>query len=823
MLTIRKLAIASVSLLALSAPAMAQDAAAEDAVAEDAVAEDAGAYADSGDIVVQARRRDESVQDVPAVVNAVTSASIQKLNLRRLEDVASVVPGLALAGNSNGIGSTTSMRGVQHDVIASGDAGTVQYYYNEAPVSSGVVLQGLYDIELVEVLRGPQGTLKGRAAPSGSISITFRRPDLDEVGGYAMGTVNDINGFNVNGAMNLPLIEDKLGLRIAGLVSDDNGNDVHALTNGRRLKNSTEAGRISLRADPFDGVFVVDASYSTLTSDVRQYTQVESMNQFDAGLGASPVTIRAKDRLAVNRIPLEVRTRIENYNINAQLHAYGQRLVYVGNWARQSFKGSDSSRAGDRAGLFENPYGLLLDRTGAPVDGSVVPFSQPNNSRGDTDTHELRLQNEDRIAGMFDYVVGALSYKINAPTNFSEVGGAIPAADGTLAGVILVPLQRFNHSEEKSIFGNITAHIGDRAELSGGLRHIWYKTDAGVRGCNADFTTCVNIPSLATPADLRKQEATIFQVSGKYEFTDNLMGYVSYGTSWRPSTVVIGGPTAPSAAQQQFLGSDPEKSKSVEAGIKSSWLDNRLRLNVTAYYQEFDNYAYRAPGIGVYARDFASATQPVRAYNFISGVPIEVKGVEADVSFAVTPNWSISGNVAYADGKIKNGTIACLDLNGDGVPDTVTGVPTAAELDAATGADGVSACQVTQRANASSPWNFTIQSEYVRPLSDRMDGFLRGLYTWKGNAFGDPQNVYDSVDAYGLLNLYAGVRDPNGAWEIMAYGKNVTNTFRVLTRSNGPETTNLVGVGPVSTNYFAITSTQPQEFGITARFAFGSR
>jgi len=817
MRTIRNLAIASVSVLALAVPAMAQDAAADEAAAVETSS--AGGYA-SDDIVVQARRRDESVQDVPAVVNAVTSAAIDKLNIRRLEDVASVVPGLALASNSNGIGSTTSMRGVQHDVIASGDAGTVQYYFNEAPVSSGVVLQGLYDIELVEVLRGPQGTLKGRAAPSGSISMTFRRPDLHEVGGYAQGTVNDINGYNINGAMNLPIIDGKLGIRVAGLVSDDDGNRVHPLTNGQRLKNSTEAGRISVRADPFDGVFVVDASYSTLTSDVRQYTQVESMNQLDAAFGASPTTIRAKDRLAVNRIPTEVRTRIENYNVNAQLNLYGQRLVYVGNWARQSFQGSDPTRAGDRAGLFENPYGLQYDRTGTPVGSGTIPFSQPNNSRGDTDTHEIRLQNEDRVAGMFDYVVGFLSYKIDSPTSFQEVGGGIANPDGTLNGVVLVPLQRFNNSTEKSVFGNITAHIGDRAELSGGVRHIWFDSDAGVRGCGNNFVGCVDIPTLRTIAD---HEATIFSVSGKYEFTDDLMGYVSYGTSWRPNTVVIGGPTAPSAAQQQFLGSPPEKSKSVEAGIKSSWLDNRLRLNVTAFYQDFDNYAYRAPGVGVYAIDFASATQPVRAYNFISAVPIEVKGVEADLSFAITPNWNIAGNVAYADGKIKNGTIACLDLNQDGVPDTVTGVPTLGQLQGATGADGVSACQVTQRANSASPWNFTVQSEYSRSLSQNADGFVRGLYTWRGNAFGDPQNAYDSVDAYGLLNLYAGVRDPDGAWEIMAYGKNVTNAFRVLSRSNGPETTNLVGVGPVSTNYFAINSTQPREFGITARFAFGSR
>jgi iron complex outermembrane receptor protein len=819
MLTIRKLAIASVSLLALATPAMAQDAAAEGTGEE---------FVESNEIVVQARRRDESVQDVPAVVNAVTAASIDKLNLRRLEDVASVVPGLELQANSNGIGSTTSLRGVQFDVIASGDSGTVQYYYNEAPVSSGVVLGGLYDIEMVEVLRGPQGTLKGRAAPSGAISMTFRRPDLDEVGGYAMGTVNDINGYNVNGAINLPIISDKLGLRIAGLVSDDDGNRVHPITGGQDLENRTEAARISLRADPFDGVFVVDGSYSTLSTNSLQYIQSESMSRFDDGFAASPVEITAKDRKAANRLPIENNSRIENFNVNAQLHGFGQRLTYVGNWARQNFGGFDPSRDGDRAGLFDNPYGLQYqanrDRTISVVQPArVVPFSQPNDSSADTDTHEIRLQNEDRIAGMFDYVAGFMSYKIESLTSFKQAAGGVAAPDGSLVGVILTPLQRFNSSEENSVFGNLTAHITDRAELSGGVRHIWYKTDAGVRACSNDFAICQNIDALGTKPEDRKDQATIFSVSGKYEFTNDLMGYVSYGTSWRPNTVVIGGPTVPSPVQKQFLGSPAEKSKSIEGGVKSTWLDGRLHLNLTAYYQKFDNYPYRSPGSGVYSIDIANTTAPVKAFNYITAVPVEVKGLEAEASFAITRHWNLSANVSYADGKIKNSDIPCVDLNSDGIPDVVTSAPTLAQLQLATGANGVSVCNVSQRANAASPWNATLTTEYTHPLADNVDGFLRGLFTWKGNAIGDPQNVYDSVDGYGLLNLFAGVRAPDGAWEITAYGKNLTNAFRVLSRSNGAEGTVLNGVTNSSTNYFAITSTQPREFGVTARFAFGSR
>jgi iron complex outermembrane recepter protein len=124
--------------------------------------------------------------------------------------------------------------------------------------------------------------------------------------------------------------------------------------------------------------------------------------------------------------------------------------------------------------------------------------------------------------------------------------------------------------------------------------------------------------------------------------------------------------------------------------------------------------------------------------------------------------------------------------------------------------------------------------EYSRPLNDRMDGYLRGLFTWKGNSVNDPVNAFDDVPGYGILNLYAGLRASNGAWEMSLYGKNITNTFRVLTRSNGPSVTSLragiplgpppvVSSGPIAGSYYGITVTEPREFGINLRFAFGSR
>jgi len=231
MRNIRKLVLASVSVWAMSSPAFAQGT--------------AGGSSDeattaSGDIIVSARRRDESAQDVPLVVNAVTSQTLEKLNIRELKDISSVVPGLALTPNNTGTGSISTLRGINFDINSSGNNGTVEFYLNDAPITSLAVLQSMFDIGQIEVLRGPQGTLRGRASPSGSITVTTRRPDLDEIGGYVTGTVNNNGGVNLNGAVNVPIIKGMLALRVAGLFDDNRVNEIESV-NAPGLKPSSHS------------------------------------------------------------------------------------------------------------------------------------------------------------------------------------------------------------------------------------------------------------------------------------------------------------------------------------------------------------------------------------------------------------------------------------------------------------------------------------------------------------------------------------------------------------------------------------------------------
>lgn len=874
----RHMFFAGVSICALATPSYAQEKPADDGAASTS----------STEIIVSARRRDEAVQDVPAVVNAVTSDAIEKLNLRRFEDVTALVPGYSVNTARGSAGIVSEMRGVSFNSNASGGNTTVEYYLNDAVAFGGTVTTAMFDVAQIDVLRGPQGTLRGRATPSGSVNITTRSPDLSEVGGYFSSTIDDNSGWNLNGAMNIPIIDGKLAVRLAGVVAEDELDQVRALTNSEDPGSESRALRASVRADPMDGVFVLDFRYTNIYRTQTNYAQVESANQaFPTVFGASPTTIAGSDRLGVTGLAATQRIKYEIYNWQAQLNLYGQSLTYVGAVTKGSFRSADPQ---DTMGVFATDsgpnytsraafQGYAGARTicqigyaatiyapsvclplGAGSTGSSVNFENVQETFSTNTSHELRLQNEDRVGGIFDYVIGGFIFdtKSNIPflarSAFGQGGttpiwapGLLPAPSGAnigtllattpptgsttvapyIAGILTTDIYIVNPTREESIFGNLTVHIGERTEISGGMRHIWFQNDFSQyqsQGIGSGATPPAGTAATVQPTS--KQSHTIFASSIKHNLNDDFMVYASLGSSWRPGRI---NPSSvdrslATARQLAYLEIQPETSTSYEAGFKSSLFDRRLRLNVTGFYQKYNNFAYATPTQIAYVNTAGTLARAT----FVASVPAEVKGVEAEFNLAVTPNWNIGGVVSYVDGMIKGGVLPCQDANPrDGIADSTSA--TAAQIIAANTTDRIGSCTVTQRSSALPRWSGTITTEYAQPLGGNLDGYLRGLFTWKGSAIGDPANPYDSVSAYGLLNLFLGVRDADGAWEISLYGKNITNTFRVLTRTPGAlatvgQPTTIYGSNSTaSTNYFGITSTPPREFGVSLRFTFGSR
>jgi iron complex outermembrane receptor protein len=218
---------------------------------------------------------------------------------------------------------------------------------------------------------------------------------------------------------------------------------------------------------------------------------------------------------------------------------------------------------------------------------------------------------------------------------------------------------------------------------------------------------------------------------------------------------------------------------------------------------------------------------------FVAPVPVEVNGVEGELGFDITRRWNVDFIASYALGKIKNGIVPCTDINSDGIPDNSSAVPTLAQLLAATGNNHLSTCKVTQRSSDQSPFSATITTEFTQPISSGTNGFLRGLLSLYGNSQGDPVYAFDGYKGYGLLNVFAGVRGSDNSWELTFFAKNVAGINKATTIFNGgPAQTSyqrltlpaFTAVGQTfSSNYAQIASTPLREFGLTFRYALGSR
>jgi iron complex outermembrane recepter protein len=801
MRTVRNLAIASVSLLSLATPAYAQDA----EVDEEAVS--------GTEIIVSARRRDEQIQEVPMVVQAVTAQELANLNIREFKDIQSLVPGLSLGQSANGIGAQASLRGIAFDVNASGNNGTIEFYMNDAHISAGMLFQSLFDVGQIEVQRGPQGTLRGRASPSGSITVTTKKPDLNEVGGYMSGTVNDIGGWNVNGAMNVPIIADKLAIRVAGIVDENDDNEVRSINSSLEPSRKTQGIRASVQFNPFD-ILDLGFSYTSSQRKVITFDQVVSANIADPTLPASPLAINGNQRLSVMNVPRDFQQQFKVYNWQAELRLFGQKLNYVGAINKQRL---DSFAPNDIGAFFSTAF-----------PATAFGAGQTTLTLSTEKTHEIRLSNEERIAGIFDYVIGHLWDDTDVPTALVQqtvlfASNPPSASLSNLFAVINTPVNRNGTTSERSYYGNITAHIGEATEISGGVRRIKYHSDGQLL-----------INNVVVPAanEDRTLHATIFQGAVKHRLNENLLAYASYGTSWRPgsatNSIIFRDNIAPTPALAALYFPEAEKSKSVEVGIKTDFLDKRLRFNLSAYHQTFDNFAFSARSLIFGGVNSANVNSVFVANPAIAvGVPAKVDGIEGELQFRASDRWSLGIVAAYAKSKLRNATIPCNDYSPvDGQPDTVSTLPDYATVNTASGGDNVQFCTSNARAGSGAPFSATVQSEYNLPVFANADGYIRGLMTYNGKSQNDPINSFDDVKAYAVVNLFAGIRGSDGDWELGLFAKNVFNAQRALltgaTASTTPYRT-FAGAFNGATTYRTVTYTDPREFGVTLRMAFGSR
>ncbi|WP_449473932.1 TonB-dependent receptor [Sphingobium chungangianum] len=775
-----------------------------------------------GEIVVTATREARSLQSVPMSVNVATGEQLQKLNIFDAKDVQQLAPGLEMT-NTTGRNNSTTLRGISFDP----DQGTdpaVQVYFNEIPTDAQTVYTALYDIKQIEVLRGPQGLLRGISAPAGAITISTARPSFDEIEGYAQTTATTRGGYNAQGGVSLPF-SDKIALRVAALVDGNRLNNVRNVNTGERSRSRTESARLTLGLRPTENLTAY-ITYQYLYADNRQMQQVigsGNMSTFDAGafLGGALVpnsSTRSGPALGVDDYAAVAEGTSRNIN---ESHIVNLAIDWDLGPATLSFVGAhqDSRLKGQRD----------LDV------GNAVP-NYISNSFGPTpfvyDTVEMRLatNNKDGLGGG----IGVFYSKIGGTTRIFQPGdsfifpfeqndslntlGALPYLP--IATEIIVPVDR----SIWSFNANLNFRRGGLA-IEGGLRYSIIKsvnvsrlglsTPGNSLLCTGDPIVdavsfgCLPASYPATdiiPANLRNtsDKPITGGLTISYQLMPSINIFASYGHSFRAGSV---SPGLPDGMSDDLILTQPEKTDSIEAGVKGSFAGRRLHYAVSVYYQKLDNFLNRFSGI--YYQSTVAAP-PTGFFDFNYNGDARIKGIEGSLDGRITRDWDFGVSAAYTRARYRNALLPCNDFAGTGRPNR-DGAATV------TGPGNVSFCASNGRIGETPDFSLTANTEIRFPM-DSVTPFLRGLLTYRPGFYSDRIDYdYRSRE---MLNLFVGLRAEDSKWEFTLFAKNVLNQKRIANISQGNAVVGTSSGVDYDSGYRTVNVTNPREFGLTGNFKF---
>lgn len=760
------------------------------------------------EIVVTASKREQALKDVPMSVDVATGEQLEKYNLFDFKNLPALAPGLQLS--SNGRNTTATLRGISFDPDIGGPA-AIGVYFNEVPVDINVVSTAMYDVQQVEVLRGPQGTLRGRTAPAGAITITTRRADLSSVEGQAQATITDDGGRNVQAAISVPLVTDRLALRIAGLVDRNRGNHVFNVTRGERSRQRTESVRATLSFEPTDS-FSGSLIYQYLDSDLRQTTQVFGTGNQPSLLSParSGPAITPQDRLGVAE-GLSYFTNRTHFLVADARWELGN-VMLSGLAAYQDIK------------LFSQSD----QDSGNAVPGFEQFLTVPNPTKNYT--AELRLDSD--FEGVFNFTVGAFynKNKAHSPSTFrvdTLFANAVPRTPFP-AAMFSLPIRAFvdiyNNSEDLAGFGNLRFQFTDRLRLEAGARITRNKSFAqSFLTVSSPGGIGLPIPGFTNPSELptvdpRFVNQTAHPLTGtaslSYDWTPELTTYATYGRSFRRGSAALGVTTQ---LDSSLLVLRPERSDAIEVGLKSQLLDRRVSFNLSAYYQKFDGYI----GLTTVATSTA-ANGVIDGGNFTASFNGDAvaKGIEMQLDAAITPAWDAGLGVSYNKARYDYALTPCNDFNFDGEADS-EGTP------AVPVGQQVSYCRRNDRLSDTPAFALTATSEVRAPLGFAQ-GFLRGLLTHSGSFLLDEADY--RVRASTNLNLYAGLRDEDGRWELSIFARNMFNAKRIQGMGDGelqaatrylqPPPAGSLASPPFRSGYRTVSTRLPRELGLTLSFNF---
>ncbi len=651
------LGLAASSLVALltSTSAFAQAAVAP--------AEEAASAAAADDIVVTARRREESIQNVPVTVSVMNAATLEARGVRSEGDLQIAFPGLVIRSSNVSNQLNYVIRGESVDAYSGSPPG-VQPYVNDVPflVSQATAF---FDLDNIQVVKGPQGTLFGRNSTGGAVLFQTKAP-VDEFAGYASVQYGNLNRLITEAAINIPMSE-KAALRLAGSVTSG-GAYVRNLYDGSKLGNRNErSGRATLKLSPTEGLtnstmVQISRSHGTSAPNTAYYAipcgEPSSFNSclyspsnpnfinqingsaipgypngfvFPGGFQALPDFQRAQGKYVINQ------------NATFRFRSTSDLIIN-----RTEYELSDAVSLKNIFGYSRtiNQINYDTDYSPYPIIGQNAPGLSPG-AKQDIETGRTRTySNEFQVSGKamedrLTYIAGL--FYIHAQDDYLS-----PLVITTLAPpVISIPVA-YNASTvntSKAIFGQATYKLSDQTNLTVGGRYTWEK---------------INIKQLSRslfgPGNPQsaKQDNPSWTFTLDHHFDKSVMAYITQRGSWRrggfnPFNPPTATPQTPATGSggNYFL---PEKIVDVELGVKFDGriADMPVRANVAVYHNWVKNIQKTAYVVVAGTASSAAVNVPRS----------KIKGIEGELYVRPADWLRLGGSITYTDAKFtKNKSI----------------------------------------------------------------------------------------------------------------------------------------------------------------------
>jgi iron complex outermembrane receptor protein len=731
------------ALMATGAPAFAAEAA--------AAAPDAAASGTIEEVVVTAQKRAESIQDVPLSIMAVSAKAMESKGVQDATDLERLVPNLRLDATAQQTGVAIRVRGMGAASNAAIDPSVAPYIDGVFIPRPGAALSTFLDVESVEVMRGPQGTLFGRNATVGALSLKTYAPDLGGFSAKVGAQAGSYGERQIDGMVNLP-VNDKFGVRAAVLANSTDGFVKNKLDGKTYGQKDLVEGRLSAKWKPTDDLtWTGRLDYAHQSGDGVNLNQVDTstasaaqLAAYTARLGGNPSTLSYPPSFTANQLYKNLNLNDNQWGIASDLNyqvAGGYTLRLIDSYRDWKNEQSD----GD---VLFTPMDLL---------------SRDSTFSSKSQSHELQFISPKGalLGGKLDFVSGLYyfdeDYKIGEAFNVGSqfCGFAAPASlvavcnsfpkNGAANGAFT------QNATSKAVYVQGTYAITPTLDFILGGRETWDKK-------SGTFVQTLQNPLLAST--LRAPENTALSFSDSqpnwranlsWHAAPGIMAFVTYSTGYKSGGLNSSGGT-PALGQRRLFNS--ETSQDWEAGVKSVMFDRRLQLNVTAYRTDLDNFQERS---------FDGTSFIVR-----NAGAVRAQGVELEGQAKPMANVSIDFAAAYLDS-------------------TFTANHTAPGLPGCTGA--ATSCPLSQdltgRSTTFAPkWTGNLGAEYTtNPFAGGFTLTARADASYSDRYFSindlNPQGVVDALTVYGSRLTLTG---PDHSWAVALYGENLTDEHAFRTK-----------------------------------------